>query len=42
MFIHKEQLEYVLKPHEYCCESHQKQEVDKLFRSGWHPVGILS
>ena len=42
MFIHKEQLEYVLKPDEYCCEAHQKQEIDKLFHAGWHPVGILS
>jgi len=40
MFIHKEQLEYVLRPEEYACETHQQQELNKLFQPGWHPIGI--
>ncbi|MFM7137623.1 MAG: aromatic ring-hydroxylating oxygenase subunit alpha, partial [Planctomycetota bacterium] len=38
MFVHKEQLEYALKPADYSAPEVHRAEVGNLFLRAWHPV----
>jgi hypothetical protein len=38
MFVHKEQLEYALRPEDYSSPEVHRAEVDRCFLSAWHPV----
>ena len=38
MFVHKEQLEYLLAPGDYVSPEVHRAEVDELFLRAWHPV----
>jgi phenylpropionate dioxygenase-like ring-hydroxylating dioxygenase large terminal subunit len=40
MFVHKEQLEYVLRPEQYASPAFLQAEIDRLFLSAWHPVAL--
>ena len=42
MFVHKEQLEYVLRPEDYMSPKIHRSEIEQLFLSAWHPVAIAS
>lgn len=42
MFIHKNQLEYVLTPDQYFSPEQHQVEMDRLFRPGWHIVAVKS
>lgn len=39
MFVHQEQLEYQLRPEQYCSPRQHEREVERLFLPGWHMVG---
>ncbi len=41
MFVHKEQLEYVLRPDHYASPAFLRTEIDRLFLPAWHPVALL-
>ncbi len=36
MFVHKNQLEYLLNSDDYCSEEHRQAEVENLFLPAWH------
>ncbi|MBM4023433.1 MAG: aromatic ring-hydroxylating dioxygenase subunit alpha [Planctomycetes bacterium] len=38
MFVHKEQLEYALRPEDYASPEAHHAEIDSLFLRTWHPV----
>jgi phenylpropionate dioxygenase-like ring-hydroxylating dioxygenase large terminal subunit len=38
MFVHKEQLEYALRPEDYSAPEVHRAEVDRCFLRAWHPV----
>ena len=38
MFVHKEQLEYVLRPEDYASPAVLEDEIARLFTPAWHPV----
>jgi choline monooxygenase len=42
MFIHKEQLEYVLRPDDYRSPDVARRELEQLFLPAWHPVALAS
>jgi choline monooxygenase len=42
MFVHKEQLEYVLRPDDYLSPQIHRSEVERLFLAAWHPVAVAS
>lgn len=41
MFVHKNQLEHLLRPEHYTSPEFFQREVDSLFLPGWHLVGSL-
>ncbi len=40
MFIHKEQLEYLLSPEQYWSQQQYDREIGHLFQPAWHLVGL--
>lgn len=42
MFIHTEQLEYVLRPEDYRSPETRAREVERLLEPAWHPVALAS
>ena len=42
MFVHKEQLEYVLRPEDYTSPDVLRAEVERLFLPAWHPVALVT
>ena len=41
MFVHKEQLEYALRPEDYSSPEAHRAEVESLFLRAWHPVCLM-
>jgi phenylpropionate dioxygenase-like ring-hydroxylating dioxygenase large terminal subunit len=42
MFVHKHQLQYLLKPEQYCSQEQYQIEMERMFLPGWHPVAPVS
>jgi phenylpropionate dioxygenase-like ring-hydroxylating dioxygenase large terminal subunit len=42
MFVHQEQLEYVLRPEDYTSPEVHRAEVERLFLPAWHPVALTA
>lgn len=40
MFVHKERLEYVLRPEDYASPDVLRRETETLFLGAWHPVAL--
>ncbi|MFZ4732466.1 MAG: Rieske 2Fe-2S domain-containing protein, partial [Pirellulales bacterium] len=42
MFVHKEQLAYLLDPADYLSPEVARAEVERLFHAAWHPVALTT
>lgn len=42
MFVHKNQLEYQLRPVHYTSAEQYRREVERLFQPAWHPIAVAA
>lgn len=40
MFVHKQRLQHLLKPHHYTTEAHFQREQQHIFQPGWHLAAV--